>query len=50
VIPEFGKGTSSAVEAKEIVPIVQSTEEPIVVPTMPTVESAKAKDDKAEGP
>jgi hypothetical protein len=50
VIPEFGKGTSSAVEAKETVPIVQSTEEPTVVPKVPTVGPAEAKDDKAKKP
>jgi hypothetical protein len=50
VIPEFGKGTSSAAEAKESVPIVQSAEEPTVVPKVPTVGPAEAKDDKAEEP
>jgi hypothetical protein len=50
MIPEFGKGTSSAAEAKEIVPIVQSAEEPTIVPKVPTVGSAKAKDDEAEEP
>jgi hypothetical protein len=32
IIPEFGKGTSSAAEARQTTPIVQSTEEPTVVP------------------
>jgi hypothetical protein len=50
VKPEFGEGTSSAAEAKQIVPIVQSAEEPTVVPKVPTVEPTKAKDDKAEEP
>jgi hypothetical protein len=50
VIPEFGKGTSSAAEAKETVPIMQSTEQPTVVLSVPTVEPTKAKDDKAEEP
>jgi hypothetical protein len=50
VIPEFGKWTSSAAETKEIVPIVQSAEDPTVVPKVPTVGPAKAEDDKAEEP
>jgi hypothetical protein len=32
VIPEFGKGTCSAAEAKETVPTAQSTKEPTIVP------------------
>jgi hypothetical protein len=32
VIPEFGKGTCSAAEAKEIVPTTQSTKESTIVP------------------
>jgi hypothetical protein len=44
VVPGFGEGTSSAAEAKQTAPIVQSAEEPKV----PTVGPAKAKDDKAE--
>jgi hypothetical protein len=50
VVPKFGAGTSSAAEAKEAALIVQSTEEPIVVPKVPTVEPAEARDDKAEEP
>jgi hypothetical protein len=50
VIPEFGKGTSLAAEAKETVLVVQSDEEPIVVPKVPTVGPAEAEDDKAEEP
>jgi hypothetical protein len=50
VVPEFGKGTSSTAEAKQDAPIVQSAEEPIVVPKVPTVGSAVARDDKAEEP
>jgi hypothetical protein len=50
VIPEFGKGTSLAAEAKETVPIVQSAEEPTIVPKVPTVWPAEAKDDKVEEP
>jgi hypothetical protein len=43
VIPEFGKGTSSAAETKETIPIAQSAEEPTVVPKVPTVEPAELK-------
>jgi hypothetical protein len=50
VIPEFGEGTSSAAKAKEIVPIMQSTTEPSVVPKITTVEPAKAEDNKAKEP
>jgi hypothetical protein len=50
VVPKFGAGTSSAVEAKRAAPIVQSTEEPIVVLKVPTVGPVEAKDDKAEEP
>jgi hypothetical protein len=50
VVPKFGAGTSSAAEAKEVAPIVQSTEEPIVVPKVPTFGPAKVRDDKAEEP
>jgi hypothetical protein len=50
VVPEFGKGTSSATEARQTAPIVQSAEEPTVVPKVPIVGPAEAKDDKAEEP
>jgi hypothetical protein len=50
VVPEFGEGTSSAAEAKQTAPIVQSAEELIVVLKVPTVGPTKAKDDKAEEP
>jgi hypothetical protein len=50
VVPEFGKGTSSAAEARQTAPIVQSAEEPIVVPKVPKVGPVEAKDDKAEEP
>jgi hypothetical protein len=50
VVPEFGEGTSSATEAKQAAPIVQSAEEPIVVPKVPIVGPAEAKDDKAKEP
>jgi hypothetical protein len=47
VVPEFGKGTSSNTEAKQAAPTVQSAEESIVVPKVPTI--GLAKDDAAEG-
>jgi hypothetical protein len=50
VVPEFGAGTSSAAKAKRAAPIVQSTEEPIIVPKVPTASSVKARDDKTEVP
>jgi hypothetical protein len=50
VIPEFGKGTSLAAEAKETVPIAQSTEEPTVVPKVLTVEPVGMKIDRNEEP
>jgi hypothetical protein len=50
VVPEFGVGSSSAAEAKQTVPIMQSTEEPTVVSKVPTVEPTLSKDDKAEEP
>jgi hypothetical protein len=50
VIPELGKGTSSAAEAKESVSIMQRAVEPSVVPKMTTVEPAKAEDNKAKEP
>jgi hypothetical protein len=50
VVPKFGAGTSSATEAKEAALTVQSTEEPIVVPKLPTVEPVETKVDKAEEP
>jgi hypothetical protein len=50
VVPEFGEGTSSGAEARQAASIVQSTEEPIVVPKVSIVGSVEAKDDKAEGP
>jgi hypothetical protein len=50
VVPKFGEGASSTTEAKPAAPIVQSVEEPIVVPKLPTVGPTEAKDDKAEKP
>jgi hypothetical protein len=50
VVPEFGEGASSTVEARHAVPIMQSVEEPTVVLKVPTVGPAEAKNDKAEEP
>jgi hypothetical protein len=50
VVPEFGEGTSSTIETKQAAPIAQSAEEPIVVPKVPTVGPAEAKDGAAEEP
>jgi hypothetical protein len=48
VVPEFREGTSLAAEAKQTAPIVQSAEEPTVVPKVPTVRPVEAKDDKTK--
>jgi hypothetical protein len=50
VVPEFGAGTSSATEIREIVPTAQSTEEPAVMPKVLTVKLVETKVDKAEEP
>jgi hypothetical protein len=50
VIPEFGEGASSAVETKETVSSVQSTEEPAVMPKLLSVKLVESKADKAERP
>jgi hypothetical protein len=50
VVPKFGEGTSSTAEAKQAAPTVQSAEESAVVPKVPTVGPAEAKDDAAEEP
>jgi hypothetical protein len=50
VVPEFGAGTSSTTETKEIVPTMQSTEEPAVMPKVLTVELVETKVDKVEEP
>jgi hypothetical protein len=46
VVPEFGAGTSSATERKEIVPPLQRTEEPAIMPKEPLVELVETKVDK----
>jgi hypothetical protein len=50
MVLEFGEGASSTAEARQAAPIAQSAEEPIVVPKVPTVRPAEARDDKAEEP
>jgi hypothetical protein len=50
VVPEFGEGTSSAAEAKQAAPIARSAEGSTVVPKVPIVGSAEAKDDAAGEP
>jgi hypothetical protein len=49
-VPEFGEGTSSTAEAKQATLAARSTEGSIVVPKMPTVGLAEAKDDTAREP
>jgi hypothetical protein len=50
VIPEFGKGSSSAAEAKENVLTAQITEEPTVMPKVLTVGLVEMKIGRAEEP
>jgi hypothetical protein len=50
IVLEFREGTSSTAETKQVVPIVQSAEKPIVVPKVPSVGPAEARDDTAEEP
>jgi hypothetical protein len=50
VVPEFGEGTSSTAEARQAAPTVQSAEESIVMPNVPTVRPAEGKDDMAREP
>jgi hypothetical protein len=50
VVPEFGEGTCSTIEAKQVASIVQSAEESIVMPKVPTVGPAEAKDDTVKEP
>jgi hypothetical protein len=50
IVSECGEGTSSTAEARQAAPTVQSAEESIVVPKVPTVWPAEAKDDMAREP
>jgi hypothetical protein len=47
VVPKFGEGAYSTVEARQAAPIMQSVEEPTIVPKVPTVGPVEAKNDKA---
>ena len=48
VVPKFGEGTSSTAEAEQAAPAAWSVEGSIVVPKVPTVGLAEAKDDAAK--
>jgi hypothetical protein len=50
MVPEFGAGTSSATEIKEIVLTTQRIEEPAVMPKVLTVKLVETKVDDAEKP
>jgi hypothetical protein len=50
VVPEFGEGASSTAKTRQAASIVQSVEEPTIVPKVPTVRPIESKDDKAEEP
>jgi hypothetical protein len=50
VVPEFGEGTSFTAEAEQAAPAAWSAKGSIVVPKMPTVGPAEAKDDAAKEP
>jgi hypothetical protein len=50
VVPEFGEGTSSAVKIKETIAPVQRTEEPAIMPKVPSVKVVETKVDKADKP
>jgi hypothetical protein len=50
VVPEFGEGTSSAVEAKQVAPVEAEAEGSTALPKVSIVGSAKAKDGVAKEP
>jgi hypothetical protein len=50
VVPDFGAGSSSAVEATQTAPIVQSTVDLTVMPKTHTIEIIKYKVEKAKEP
>jgi hypothetical protein len=50
VVPEFDEGTSSAAKTKETAPPAKRTEEPAIVPKLPSVKVVETKVDKAEKP
>jgi hypothetical protein len=49
-VPEFGEGTSSAVEVEQAAPADRSAEGSTVVPKVPIVGLAEAKDGAAKEP
>jgi hypothetical protein len=48
VVPEFDEGTSSAVKIKETIAPVHRTEEPAIMPKVPSVKVVETKVDKAD--
>ena len=48
VVPEFDEGTSSAAKIKETAPPAKRTEEPAIMPKLPSVKLVETKVDKAE--
>jgi hypothetical protein len=49
VIPKFDEGASSATETKETAPPVQRTEEPAIMPKLPSIRLVETTADKTEG-
>jgi hypothetical protein len=49
-IPEFGEGTSSAAKTKETIPLMEGTEEPAIMPKIPSIKVVETKVDKAKKP
>jgi hypothetical protein len=49
VIPKFDKGASSAAKTKETAPPTQRTEEPAIMPKIPSVKLVETMADKTEG-
>jgi hypothetical protein len=50
VVPEFGEGASSAVEAKQVAPAEAEAEGSTALPKVPIIRSAEAKDGVAKEP
>jgi hypothetical protein len=49
MVPEFGGEASSAAETRVTAPIAQSTEDPVVMPKLPSVKLVETKADKDKG-
>jgi hypothetical protein len=49
VIPGFDEGASSAVNTEETAPPAQRTEEPAIMPKLPSVKLVETTADKTEG-